>query len=554
MHNRSIVTKIVVFSCGIVTLLMLTGSYFLITFERNLVQSFTDEYLNKISLSIDSREEAEKASLQKDVRFNTKILSRIGALSLLDFNPDGLKAFLRAYMRYPEIIAIKVSDDHGEPFAAAWRGSDGTLVGDMLPDDLRVDESLSVQTDSVQNGDKVGTFQVYYTDTILSDILRVVREDALADAGKFHKNSRSRLNRAIVSQSIGIAAILLALIICLIILLRALVLRPLHKVSAIARRLADFDLTVVADAGRKDETGMLLSAINKMVLEFRKIVSDVKSCGRELADASGQMTGNITTIASATDEMSVNASDVSETATRMSQNVSGVAGAIEEMSASVDKIGKNARQGLCITEDAVKMAEKAKKTMTSLGEAAILIGEVTETIKRIAEKTTLLALNADIEAASAGEAGKGFAVVANEIKEFARQSTHAADDIAARISVMQENTHDAVAVIGDVSGLINTINSSSEAITLTLENQMKAMNDIAANAFRADARASEITNSIAQLAQGANDVSMNVGMAARRRGGDMEDGEAGGRYMEASAAEVARLADKLLELVDKFIV
>jgi len=197
------------------------------------------------------------------------------------------------------------------------------------------------------------------------------------------------------------------------------------------------------------------------------------------------------------------------------------------------------------------MAGKAGDTMTSLREAADEIGDVTEIIKRIAEKTTLLALNADIEAASAGEAGRGFAVVANEIKTFASQSTRAAENIAGRISDIQEKTGEAVIVIGEVSDIIHTVNSSSEMISFELEDQMKAVNNISANASQVDSRAGEIANSAAQLAEGANEVSRNVGMAA---GGEIQDGYTDVYYMNASAAEVARLASELLELVDKFVI
>lgn len=328
------------------------------------------------------------------------------------------------------------------------------------------------------------------------------------------------------------------------------VIRPIMNLSGIAHKLADFDLTVSVDkTGRYDEIGRLLTAINKMVLEFRKIVSDVKSTGKQLADSSGRMTENISTVASSAEEISINVRSVSDTAEQMSQNVDAVASAIEEMSVSVNEVGKNAYKGSGISKEAVTMAEKAGETMLSLGEAASQIGEVTEVIKKIADKTNLLALNAHIEAASAGDAGKGFAVVANEIKEFARQSTHAAEDIAGRISAMQENTRDAVAVISDVSGIINSISHSSEIISAALEEQMKAANEISSNVTQANIRAIDIALSIEELAKGANEVSMRVGIAA---GGVEDDTKKDGDAIDASAAEVLRLAKALLELMNKF--
>ncbi|MDM8525644.1 methyl-accepting chemotaxis protein [Desulfococcaceae bacterium HSG8] len=346
----------------------------------------------------------------------------------------------------------------------------------------------------------------------------------------------------------------LTISIALVLITKFVFITPIMSVADVAHQLADFDLTVEIDTSRKDEIGMMMMAVHKMLLEFRKIVSDVKSKGVRLTTAADQMTENIGTVASAAEEISLNVMRVSETANQMLQSNTTVASAVEEMTASMNEVGENARRGSGIAEDAVKMAGKAGDTMASLGEAANEIGEVTEVIKRIADKTTLLALNADIEAASAGEAGRGFAVVANEIKEFARQSTQAADDIAARISDVQEKTGQAVKVIGDVSGIINKINLSSENISFVLEEQMRAANEIAASALQADSRANDIAISMGELAGGINEVSISVGRVARGEEHEIKYNLADTSHMDTSATEVARLARELLELVKKFSV
>lgn len=551
MGNLSIVTKIVASACGIVSVMLILGSLALIKFEINLIEAFTNEHLQKINRSIDEREEEERASLQKNVRFNAEILAGMSVLFLDNFNPDGLKQSLYAYMNYSEIIAIKVLDEDEEPFAAAWKSPD-IMLDNALPEDIELDERLSVQVNAMRAGKKWGSLQVYYTEDIIADKIKIARKNALSESEEFRNASQSRLNRAIVSQCIGIFVILVILILCLTISLRHLVLSPLKMVSETARKLSEFNLTVWVDTRRQDEIGMMFVAIDHMVAAFRKIVSDVKSGGKRLAHASGQMKKNIVTIASAAEEMSTGVREISRTTGHMSQNMNAVAASIEEMSASINRVGETARRGSDIAKDAVLMAEKARNTMSLLGEAANRIGEVTEVIKRIADKTTLLALNADIEAASAGKAGKGFAVVANEIKSFARQSTRAADEIAARILLTQKNTEHAVSVIGDVSGIIHTMNSSSETISSALEEQMAVVKDIAANAVQADTRAKDIAASMVQLSQGANDVSIHVGMAASGTDDDMAYHESDMNYMDTSAAEVERLAGELLELVDKF--
>ncbi len=351
--------------------------------------------------------------------------------------------------------------------------------------------------------------------------------------------------------TIATVVLMLILLIPLTLWVSYMIVRRLDMVSDAAHRLIDFDLTVSIDMNRKDEIGRLVSAINKMVLEFREIIKDVKLCGKQLVCSSEQMTENISVIASGAEEISVNIRDVSNTTEQMSQNNSTVASAAEEMAVSINEVGKNAREGSDIAKKAVTMAGNAGNTMASLGRSASQIGEVTKMIKKIADKTSLLALNAHIEAASAGEAGKGFAVVANEIKEFARQSTQAAEDIAGRISVMQENTQAAVKAIGNVSDIINSISRSSETISFALEEQMKAANEITCNIAQASTRANDIAIAMEELSKGVCEVSRNVGMAAR--GGGDEQTESGDvRQMNASAADVAKFARDLLCLVEKF--
>ncbi|MCP4112515.1 MAG: methyl-accepting chemotaxis protein [Desulfobacteraceae bacterium] len=346
--------------------------------------------------------------------------------------------------------------------------------------------------------------------------------------------------------TIAMIPAMLILLILLILWMNNKIFKPLNMASATVGQLAEFDLTATVNPHNNDEIGTLLTAINHMAAEFKKIALDVKLCCTQLTEASEQMTTNIHTIASAAEQMSASVSSVSGITDSMSHNFNAVASGIEQMSASINEVGKNARQGSSLTKDAVEIAEKAGNTMRSLGKAASMIGEVTEVIKKIADKTNLLALNAHIEAASAGEAGKGFTVVANEIKEFAHQSAIAADDIARRISAMQENTEAAVASINDVSEIINNINQSSEIISFALDEQTKSADEIVSNAGQANIRSSEIAVSMDELAKASNEVSMRMGIAARGQEGELKDGD-----MDTSATEVAKLVKELLDLTDK---
>ncbi len=523
MTEQSIITKIAVYACGIISVLLIMGGFVLIKFEISLVEKFTNEHLEKINISIAEREKEDKASLLKNISFNTEILSTLSALFLFYYDEEGLRQTLHSYMKYPEITAVTVLDENRNPFAAAWKKND-IKVGRTLPQNLESDENLSVLLDIVRNGKKLGSLRVWYTDAMLTDKMRIAKTKASEEAVRFYNASRLRLNKAIVSQVAGIIIIILTLLACLIVLLRAMILKPLLIVSDMAHCLAGFDLMVGIETNRKDEIGRMLAAINKMVLEFRKIVGDVKSKGKQLAETSKKMTENISTIASAVEDMNANARDLSITTSRMSQNIDNVAGTVETLSISINKARKDTGPIAHIPGANAAMDDMAGDAMISLGKAASQVGEVTEVIKNIAYKTKILGLNAEIEAASAGEAGRGFAVVSREIRMFARQNIQAADDIANRISVMQENSKKAVTVIGDVC------------------------DRIAAVVLQTGSFANDIADSVAQLAQGINGISMSIGMATGK--GFQTEGSSD--IMGASASEVAWLAAGLSELVGKF--
>jgi methyl-accepting chemotaxis protein len=124
-------------------------------------------------------------------------------------------------------------------------------------------------------------------------------------------------------------------------------------------------------------------------------------------------------------------------------------------------------------------------------------------ITSIAEQTNLLALNATIEAARAGEAGKGFAVVANEVKELAKQTAMATEEISGKIAAIQANTSGAVAAIGEISSIIGEISDIQTTIASAVEEQTATTNEISRNISEAARGSSEIAENIASVARAA---------------------------------------------------
>ena len=319
-------------------------------------------------------------------------------------------------------------------------------------------------------------------------------------------------------------------------------------------------------------------------------VEQISANATTVASASEEVSANLNTVGAAVEQMSSNMKVVARTSEQMTGAVNSVAAAIEQMSVSLNEVSKSSGQAASVASKAAQSANSTAAIVDKLGASAQEIGKVVDMIKGIAAQTNLLALNATIEAASAGEAGKGFAVVANEVKELAKQTASATEDIRAQVAGMQGNTQQAVKAIDEIVQIINEINSISGNIAAAVEEQTATTNEISRNVGDAARGAGEVSRNVQQAAQGANDVSRNVQEAVHgvneiarnisqlasgandvaRNAGEAAKGmndvarnvsavsqqardtTRGAGDTHAAAKELARLAEKLQSAVHKF--
>jgi methyl-accepting chemotaxis protein len=303
------------------------------------------------------------------------------------------------------------------------------------------------------------------------------------------------------------------------------------------------DLTQRIQTDTKNEFGDLARYFNKLMEAIRNPMCEVKNIinssvivAKELSSISVQLTkgneetvnksseisnttenmvDNISSVAASSEEVSTSAANLASSAENMSNNMDSLSTNIREISNSISQIAKNASEMSKVSEDATEKAQLAKKKKKKLEVAANEIGQVTQVITQIANKTNLLALNASVEAARAGDAGKGFAVVAEEVKALANQSAKSAKDIALKIEDIQNGAINATNTIYDVTNIILTINSGIEGIVGYTEQQVKASNAMTGNVSSANIGAKQVAAATSEVAKGSHLIADNANNVAR---------------------------------------
>ncbi|OQY13332.1 MAG: hypothetical protein B6I31_01365, partial [Desulfobacteraceae bacterium 4572_19] len=273
------------------------------------------------------------------------------------------------------------------------------------------------------------------------------------------------------------------------------IVKPIKTIGESLKNIAqgEGDLTQRLEVKNQDEIGDLanwfnifIEEIHKIFTEFAETSNKLTGSSKELADISTQMSSSAQemnaqsdTVAAASEQVSISVGTVASAAEQSSSSVSNIANMTEEMSstfneivgfaqttatnvqdmataseevsvginntaASIEEVTTSLNEVASNTNEASKVSEKARQgavdinvKMDALVTASKQIGKIIGVIKDIADQTNMLALNATIEAAGAGEAGKGFAVVAGEVKELAKQSADATDEIASQVDEIQ---------------------------------------------------------------------------------------------------------------------
>lgn len=279
--------------------------------------------------------------------------------------------------------------------------------------------------------------------------------------------------------------------------------RKVQALLEVTARAADGDLTCVVPFRGTDPIGRVADGVGRLLDQFRKSMTSMTQSVRAMSMATGDLERIGSEIRDRARETSAQAEVVSVASEEVSANVQTVAAGAEEMTASIKEIATNASAAARVATRAVAVAEATNRTVGKLGESSSEIGLVVKVITSIAQQTNLLALNATIEAARAGEAGRGFAVVANEVKELAKATAKATEEISGKIEAIQVDTRGAVTAIGEITAIITQISDLQTTIASAVEEQTATTGEIGRNVTEAAKGTGEIASTIMGVAQAA---------------------------------------------------
>jgi methyl-accepting chemotaxis protein len=395
----------------------------------------------------------------------------------------------------------------------------------------------------------------------LKTTIDTIQVEAHKDATKFVEMTRNKskiITRTARITSVGAA--LFGLVWGIFISIN--ISNPIRRAVDFAGEISKGDFSVSLEMERKDEVGVLASAMNRMKNNLSNMIKELKDTSQMLSSSASELSAISSQMASGSETTSQRANNVSASSEEMSANIAAVAAAMEEsstntgmvataaeqMTATIDEIAQNTEKAQTISNDAVQRSKNASTKMNELGKAALAIGKVTETIAEISEQTNLLALNATIEAARAGDAGKGFAVVANEIKELANQTAAATLDIKNRIEGVQQTTNSTVSEIDQISQVINDIDEIVVTISAAIEEQSSATRDIANNISQASQGIREVNENINKSAQMASSITEDIAMV----GMQTQEVSNGSSQVNLSAEELSRFSEQLNHMVERF--
>lgn len=304
----------------------------------------------------------------------------------------------------------------------------------------------------------------------------------------------------------------------------------LATVDSVAQGQLLCPVTVKGD----DAIGLIGQRLEKVFRQFAESMTSISRSASTLSSVSTSLSNASESIATNAQHNSSQSIQVSQSSDDISSGVRNVAVAIQEMSETANDIAANTRSATQVAEEAADVAQSTNSLVVRLSNSSADIGSVIKVITSIAEQTNLLALNATIEAARAGEAGKGFAVVANEVKELAKETAVATDQISNKVAAIQSDS-------GGVAESIAKISATVDRIYTIQSNVAKAVGEQAS-------ATSEISQIISNTAEGSETISKSMSEVASAT----KETLTGVNQLRQTSTQMESVSQDLEKLVSQF--
>ncbi len=311
-----------------------------------------------------------------------------------------------------------------------------------------------------------------------------------------------------VYENLAIAAFacLFAIILCYI-GLKVNLARPISRIMSVLDEVTNGDLHRSLVPEGAPQIRRLGKMANNILYTNGHLINLLKKQAVGVKDITQELETANSVVREGSKDMDQAAKRVADASSEAAATLENVAGATQELSEATNEIAQNVAESARATSEAQEKAEYTNEVIRDLGENSEKIGGIIQVINSIADQTNLLALNATIEAARAGEAGKGFAVVANEVKELAKQTSEATEEITKMIQVIQSGTSKAVSSVEEITGTVAQVNDFTNTIASAAEEQTATVSEINQSVMDGAEKVRSLEEQAHKLAKQANDFS-----------------------------------------------